>query len=672
MQFGSTAPDQKLLKLTGLKPEFATACVKENGGSFHSALASFIQSYAVLPDSYFTDRTIPGKSLGQINTELSTTYGAVQLVVELAKVDEPAAWAALQKTKEWNAASAISALTGKPAPAAAVSKPFPIEKGTTTPAVTSISAARAAPIAAKTAPVPPPSVDAPVAPTNAFGAKSSTALAATAPTTAFGAKSSTAPTTLFGSKSVAAAPAAPSAFGAKTATAASPTPFGAKTAAPAAPTAFEAPTAAAPAAPTAFGAKTSSAPTAATGAFGATAPKTAGVVFGTKAVTSAPAAAGAKAPAAVLAFGKKPVEAAPSDEPKVAQLRVEDLPPLPADRYTGCLWDLPNFWKDEVEAKCTLLVKDCGFLKATGKDNLRKRLLRWVEISKLYSAPLKYVGYPNADEEIVRVIIKDAHRTFFNDTHRQQLVEFLWSARVEFGDYAQSMSYIAALCLLVLTEQETISILRKISKEYIPKHWAAEAVGFATNAYLIDSIFKSQQPEIHKHFDKLNFWPEIYMQKIISGLCVHVLNFDQLFDFLDAFMEGGFAWLVRYELAIVEHFRTQLLACDSSQMNTLLEIMKLDTRVAEPEDAASIYNRAKRMNLGDALNNIDIHRMTIYNEKVAPRLAKVPKEEAFEPCAICETNKIKWWCNTCELAICDKCHKEEAKSHNAACKVEKY
>ena len=244
---------------------------------------------------------------------------------------------------------------------------------------------------------------------------------------------------------------------------------------------------------------------------------------------------------------------------------------------------------------------------------------------------------------------------------------------MEFGDYGQSMSYVAGLCLTVLNEQETMAVLRKIAKEYIPKHWAAEAAGFATNAWLIDWVFKQRQPEIQKHFGKINFWPDTYMQKIISGLCVHVLNFDQLFDFLDAFMQEGFVWLVKFELAIVEHFREALLRCNDTQMNELFEIMRLDSRAAEPSDTKEIFNRAKRMQLGDTLDNLDIQRMQIYNEKVGPRLAKAPKEEAFEPCALCETKKPVWWCDTCEVAICSDCNNGNVGGHNKeTCAVDKY
>jgi len=318
---------------------------------------------------------------------------------------------------------------------------------------------------------------------------------------------------------------------------------------------------------------------------------------------------------------------------------------------------MPNFEKAEIDDRCTLLNKDGGFLKRTGKEALRARLLKWVDRAKMFRGPLKYVTFTDPDEDIVRVIIKDSVRTFFHEDHRKKFTEFLFAVRMELGDYGQAMSYIAGLCLLVLNEAETVAVLRKCAKEYIPKHWAAEAVGFATNAWLIDHLLKKHDPEVHAHFDKLNFWPDTYMQKILSGLCVHVLHFDQLFLFLDAFMEQGFPWLVKYELSIIAHFRAKLLAAKETDMNTLFEIMKLDAREAEPADTMAIYQRALKMDLGNLLDNIDIERMTIHEKKVAPRLKQAPKEEAFEPCGVCEKKKPKWWCDDCECTLCDDCRK---------------
>lgn len=55
----------------------------------------------------------------------------------------------------------------------------------------------------------------------------------------------------------------------------------------------------------------------------------------------------------------------------------------------------------------------------------------------------------------------------------------------EFKAYGQAMSYLAGLCMLVLNEQEAATVIRFVATQYIRGHWAEEAVGFSTNAWVV-------------------------------------------------------------------------------------------------------------------------------------------------------------------------------------------
>lgn len=346
-----------------------------------------------------------------------------------------------------------------------------------------------------------------------------------------------------------------------------------------------------------------------------------------------------------------------------------------APYYDGCLLDMPNFWQQEVVDKAPLLNKDGGFLEAN-RATIKDRLLKWHKQAGGFftSTPLTRCPIVDEDEEIARVIIKDSTRTFFGDEHRKKFSTFLHSVFREFGNYGQPMSYLAGLCLLGLTEDQTVAVLRKVNKEYIPGHWAAEATGFALNAYVAKSFIGKTFPEVIAHFDKFNFWPETYMQKILSGLCVHVLPFDLLFDFLDEFMAQGLPWLIKFEVAIVAHFHDALLSVkDATKINDLYDIMKLDEKVCQRRDMVQILQGARRVDLGkDVENRIADARMTAYEKIIGPRLAKAPKEPTFEPCGLCEKEKPAWWCDDCGETICQNCHTNHSKGHTADHTVEKY
>eukprot|EP00796_Vickermania_ingenoplastis_P006655 gene6655-4771_t len=339
----------------------------------------------------------------------------------------------------------------------------------------------------------------------------------------------------------------------------------------------------------------------------------------------------------------------PADPPK-KQVHVFCEP----EHDVGPFLDMPGFWEEEVEAGASLFNLDGGFL-VRSRDTLRPMMEKWVGKAQFFRQPVRYVKMEDPDEETVRVIIKDADRSFLQPRHRGKLVSFLHAMMVEFGAYGQAMSYLAGLCMLVLTENETASVLRFVAKEYIKGHWAAEAVGFSTSAWVVEHFMQKLFPDVAKHLEELKFWPDTYLQKILTGLCIHVLAFNELFQFLDAFMEGGFEYLIRFCLAVVEHFRSQLLKIRSTmEANSLYEIMSLNSRVCHVSDVQAILSRAPLIDLGEDASQLAVIRSAVYEKKVAPRLQRAPKVDTFEPCEVCDKNRPTWFSEDLG-AVCEGC-----------------
>ena len=311
---------------------------------------------------------------------------------------------------------------------------------------------------------------------------------------------------------------------------------------------------------------------------------------------------------------------------------------------------MPDFWEKEVVAKSTIFNLDRNFV-ANNKDSLRERMLKWAEpCLGFYGGEVKYAPITDRDEETARVILRDADRTFFETVHREKFAEFLHSMLIELNTYGQAMSYLAAICCLALTERETAAILRRTAKEVLQGHWAAEAVGFASNAWVFEHILKELDPELAKHFNALNFWPDMYLQKIMSGLCVHVLPFNLLFDFLDRFMAGGLEFLFRFCLGITRVFRKELISTD--HFDTLFSTMKLDSSMVTAEDVRKIFAEADKIDIREY--PLQVLKSQMYDEKILPRLAKAPKTLEFEPCTLCEKNQPTLYSDELGVA-CKEC-----------------
>lgn len=381
--------------------------------------------------------------------------------------------------------------------------------------------------------------------------------------------------------------------------------------------------------------------------FNAPASKTAAAAAPNQPPSPAPAGKGA----AGFNFGAPAAQPAAAEPEKPAKKPARACKPT---HFTGCYFDMPEFWKAEVEGEAALFDLDKGYLAAHKKE-LRPLMERWVQKASFYKKPVKYVEIEDEDEEVVRVIIKDADRTFFHPDHRKKLVVFLNALYHEFNTYGQAMSYLAGICLLALDEEETAAVIRFVATAYIKGHWAAEAVGFATSAWVVEHFMHRLYPDVAAHLEKLHFWPDTYLQKIMSGLCIHVLPFSHLFAFLDDFMMDGMPYLIRFCLSIIEHFRSHLLSITSTtEANKLYEIMRLDRSVTDVGDINAIMARAKTIDLGADLGNLDVIRSQVYEKKVEPRISRAPKQDTFEPCDVCNTKRPTWW-NEDLGAVCTDC-----------------
>ena len=77
--------------------------------------------------------------------------------------------------------------------------------------------------------------------------------------------------------------------------------------------------------------------------------------------------------------------------------------------------------------------------------------------------------------------------------------------------------------------------------------------------------------------------PEAYASKWFIGLCVHVLPFEALIAYFEAFLADGFHFLFQFSLALVEAITPKLLSCKPTDVNLILEHLRLD-HVHWPDD----------------------------------------------------------------------------------------
>eukprot|EP00667_Euglena_gracilis_P015595 EG_transcript_16233 len=233
----------------------------------------------------------------------------------------------------------------------------------------------------------------------------------------------------------------------------------------------------------------------------------------------------------------------------------------------------------EEEKDAPLLEKDGGFLQGQGEAMFCLTedwpdLVQAAEASRLVGE----VSEGALSEDVLRIIEKDAERTFAQDSHRQALMRIMRALAVEFRNYAQAMSYVCGFLMLTHDEGTCAAMMRVLNNEpkYIPGYWTTEAIAFATDAYVFLPLLERHEPEVARLLrEKFCILPETYLQKWWVALCVQALPFEKGVVFLRHFLTGGYLWLFQFALAVHRHFREPLLAAKThAEVYAILRLEK--------------------------------------------------------------------------------------------------
>lgn len=363
-----------------------------------------------------------------------------------------------------------------------------------------------------------------------------------------------------------------------------------------------------------------------------------------------------------------------------------------------------------------------GYLESQG-DEIYNRALKWASIvlspEELAAAEQQTdvsTGVVlTVETEAGRIIMRDAERTFMVDEDRQKFARFLTVVQAKFLDYAQGMSFLTGTLLLFLPEGIVLAMLTKINSDtkYIPGYWKHEAVAFARDAYVFDNLLRQRNSALATHLSKSGALPETYTQKYFVALCIHVLPFEPLFQFLENFFKFGARYLFQFALSFVQHM--EKLLTSASDAPTVFAYLRLDTKmITYPEEIPmQAVRAAEEVDISDIDSDEKMAalREKIFNEKLKSRFdalaaAKAREEEEkrkreekkrqkeengddgddsdedddsdFDSdddgddgveCMVCESNWPEYYCKECNLLICGMCHEKRKGTHVAAHKV---
>ncbi|KAL8425792.1 hypothetical protein Efla_004144 [Eimeria flavescens] len=231
------------------------------------------------------------------------------------------------------------------------------------------------------------------------------------------------------------------------------------------------------------------------------------------------------------------------------------------------------FWENEREAP--LLNRNADFFRPESADELLQRAQKLLDLLDAKTAGEAIEPQqlrPDCDDPAAQRIFRlDAERTFKTEAFRQQLVlSSLWP---ELGDYHQGLGFVASFLLLILPAADVLRLCVGLHRQYMPGYFKAAPVAYVRDARVFQKMMDRRMPEVGRHLSELAC-AEAYSSKWFVGLNVHVLTFEALFEFLEALLETGDAFLFKFALALVSNCKEDLLA--ASNAADLLEILRLD------------------------------------------------------------------------------------------------
>lgn len=220
--------------------------------------------------------------------------------------------------------------------------------------------------------------------------------------------------------------------------------------------------------------------------------------------------------------------------------------------------------------------------------------------------------------EGARIFRADANRTYRSEPNRVLFIKLLSFAHTKFGDYQQSMGYVAGLLLLFFDPATVFKVLTVMndSPRYLPGYWRGEATACAIDGYVCLALLKEP---IRNKLLSLGMLPETFVQKWFAGICIHHLPYHLLVIFLDNFFADGNNYLFRFFMAFFDEFAAEIMGFAANPEAN--QLIRLET-APEPRLLRIIEAAASDQQYKKVVDTLDVHRARIagFEQNLSRRL----------------------------------------------------
>eukprot|EP00927_Polykrikos_kofoidii_P073482 TRINITY_DN69516_c0_g1_i1.p1 TRINITY_DN69516_c0_g1~~TRINITY_DN69516_c0_g1_i1.p1 ORF type:complete len:332 (+),score=65.84 TRINITY_DN69516_c0_g1_i1:81-998(+) len=274
----------------------------------------------------------------------------------------------------------------------------------------------------------------------------------------------------------------------------------------------------------------------------------------------------------------------------------------------------PNFWAEEGDAPILKFNADNWLQNHLGEAKMHAD--QWLASIGVEQSRVDFDTTPLSSEG-ARIFRADANRTYRSEPNRVVFIKVLSFAQTKFGDYQQSLGYVAGLLCLFFDPPTVFKALTVLndSPKYLPGYWRGEATACAVDGYVCLALLKQH---VRAKLLQLGLLPETFVQKWFAGITIHHLNYLVLFRFLDNFFEKGNAYLFQFFLAFFDEFEAEVMSAESNP-----ELNKLIRFESAPEQRlVQVIEKASLPSFAAVIAKLDLHkaRVVAFQDNLSRRL----------------------------------------------------
>jgi len=292
--------------------------------------------------------------------------------------------------------------------------------------------------------------------------------------------------------------------------------------------------------------------------------------------------------------------------------------------------------------------KGCALLSCINHDNwleqnrefVLQKANAWLDYLQVVRArDTEYdmiVPLLEGDDEIVK---RDTDRTFATEKYRNVLHILLYKCKKKFGDYQQSLSYMAGFLLLFFDMGTTYKILTVLNADphYLCNYWRAEAIQCNIDGWVLFDILPQYLPELATSFKNTMVQPNIIAlsQKWFGGVFIQNLPCPFLIEFMEGFFKYGVKFIFRFSLCLLKELEPLFYNQPLNKQQEVVRLLNKGTKKVTREMMQNALKRLSDPKLDEVLNfSLAQARHTAFQTHLQRPICMANYKEMLMPCEL--------------------------------------